>query len=148
MTGAVLQIRVAPQDRITMTLALSWFLPGRYWGEQELGHYYQNFYSSSEAVAVAESTTSRLTSVVDSILKWQQLCYDNSLPNSLQDAFVNSASVWGRTSLFTRDGRWRSFESHSCAQMEPPHIHMYRALGYALFLPQLETQVPLCSSFR
>jgi uncharacterized protein (DUF608 family) len=62
------------------------------WGDQDLGHYYQNFYSSSEHVAETAGSTSRLSRTVTSIINWQQLCYNNSLPHDLQDALVNSAA--------------------------------------------------------
>ena len=92
--GAVAaKISVAPRDRVTVTLALSWFYPKRRWGALDLGHYYQNLYSSSENVAEAEGSLPRLSRTVDSIVKWQQLCFNNSLPSDLQDALVGDVST-------------------------------------------------------
>src|SRR5208337_3097815 len=38
-------------------------------------------------------------------------------------------------------GRWRQWESFSCAGFEPEHIHLYRALPYAFFFPDLQKQL-------
>lgn len=121
----------------TLTFGLSWFYPHRMWGRTELGHFYHNLYDNAEHVAAAEAP--RLDETLQHILRWQSACFDNSLPAAVQDSLINTPAAWGKTALYTRDGRWRQFESHSCAQMEPPHIHSYRALGYILLLPSLES---------
>ena len=114
------------------------YLPNRVWGSTNLGHYYENFFESS--FDVVEKRAFRLPKILTNILAWQDVCFKNTFPDFLQDALVNSHATLGKTAMFTRDGRWRQFESHSCSQMEPPHIHMYRALGYKLFFPSLERQ--------
>lgn len=123
-----------------MTFALSWFFPHRLWGSTDLGHFYQNSFSSS--AEVASDVSGRLEEIVDGALAWQAVCFNNSFPEGLQDSLVNTPATWGKVSFWAKDGRWRNFESHSCTQMEPPHIHFYRALGYELFLPSIERQTP------
>merc|ERR1712048_1134105 len=93
---------------------------------------------------VAESlkVEGRLNEIVDAALAWQAACFNNTLSEGLQDSLVNTPATWGKVSFWTKDGRWRNFESHSCTQMEPPHIHFYRALGYELFHSSLERQTP------
>eukprot|EP01062_Namystynia_karyoxenos_P020533 TRINITY_DN17768_c0_g1_i1.p1 TRINITY_DN17768_c0_g1~~TRINITY_DN17768_c0_g1_i1.p1 ORF type:complete len:1046 (+),score=334.04 TRINITY_DN17768_c0_g1_i1:92-3139(+) len=131
---------LAAGQKVTLTFALTWFFPQRRWGETTLGHWYENNYTSSEDVAAQRGTESRLAATVESALAWQATCFNNSFSAALQDSLVNTPATWGKVSFWTRDGRWRNFESHACAQMEPPHIHFYRALGYNLFLPELEHQ--------
>lgn len=48
------------------------------------------------------------------------------------------AASLSRTGLFTKDGHYRQFESFSCAQMDPPHIHFYRAMAMTLVMPEIE----------
>eukprot|EP01065_Artemidia_motanka_P049055 TRINITY_DN804_c0_g1_i5.p1 TRINITY_DN804_c0_g1~~TRINITY_DN804_c0_g1_i5.p1 ORF type:complete len:885 (+),score=294.18 TRINITY_DN804_c0_g1_i5:94-2748(+) len=126
----------------TLTFALTWFFPNRLWGSELLGHYYSNNFTSSEDVAAKRGTAANLDAVVSKAAAWHSLCFNSSMPATLQDSLVNTPPVWGKTSFWTRDGRWRNFESHSCTQMEPPHIHFYRALGYQLFEPSIERQTP------
>jgi len=140
-TGAIsVRVPLEAKGNGHVILALSWFFPHRMWGSVDLGHFYQNFYNSSEHVAEKEGTPAHVREVEESGSKWQALCLNNSFPAFLQDVLMNSASVWGKTALYLRDGRWRNFESHSCSQMEPPHIHLPRSLGYILNMPSLERQ--------
>jgi len=127
---------------VTVTFALSWFFPHRLWGSVDLGHFYQNNFSSSLEVAENLRNVDRLQEIIDKALAWQSTCFNNTFPEGLQDSLVNTPPTWGKVSFWAKDGRWRNFESHSCTQMEPPHIHFYRALGYELFMPTLERQTP------
>ena len=99
----------------TLTFALSWYYPHHLWGSNNLGHYYEILYSSAEDVAAMEAP--RLGEIVDSIQKWHDVCFQNALPPSVQDSLVNTPATWGKTALFTKDSRWRQFESHSCTQV-------------------------------
>lgn len=132
------RIELAPGEERTMTIGLSWFFPIDLWGSTDIGHNYANNFGSS--VDVFDTQKHRVDEVLSDIHEWQTTCFNNSLETRLQDALVNSPSFWGKTALFTKDGRWRQFESHSCAQMEPPHIHLPRMLGYKLFFSDLERQ--------
>ena len=114
--------------------------------QDNLGHMYANSYHSSLDVVAKEANNA--IAALTWAQAWQTLCFNNSLPPEVKDSLVNTPAAWGKTALFTRDGRWRQFESHSCSQMEPPHIHFYRALGYALFLPAIERQTPRLYSER
>ena len=114
--------------------------------QDNLGHMYANSYDSAPDVVAKEA--SNAVAALTWAQAWQTLCFNNSLPTEVKDSLVNTPGAWGKTALFTRDGRWRQFESHSCSQMEPPHIHFYRALGYALFLPAIEQQTPRLYSER
>jgi len=141
--GAVAaKLRVPGGGSATVTLALSWYFPHRLWGSTDLGHFYENNFSSSLDVADYMRHEGRLEDIVQSALAWQATCFNNTFPEGLQDSLVNTPATWGKVSFWAKDGRWRNFESHSCTQMEPPHIHFYRALGYELFLPTLERQTP------
>ena len=144
--GFVVHAPAVPAGRtVHVTLALTWYFPNRLWGSTNLGHFYEQFYHSSVDVARAEANTERLASSESTGASYQSAIANASpkaIPAFLKDLLINSAGIWGRTSLYTRDGRWRNFESHSCAQMEPPHIHLPRSVGYILHFPQLEQQTP------
>ena len=102
---------------------------------QRVGNYYTKLYRG--AADVAERVLSRLAENRQSILEWQRLCFDNSLPEWLQDALLNSVATMAKTGMWIEDGRWRQWESFSCSALEPVHIHFYRSLPYMLFFPQL-----------
>ncbi len=124
-----------PGQRRTINLALAWYLPNRMHAGQRVGNYYTRLYRS--AADVAERVLSRLPEIRQSILEWQRLCFDNSLPGWLQDALVNSVATMAKTGMWIEDGRWRQWESFSCSALEPVHIHFYRSLPYMLFFPEL-----------
>ena len=139
--GAAKQASIAsrvvlePGQRRTINLALAWYLPNRMHAGQRVGNYYTRLYRG--AADVAERVLSRLAENRQSILEWQRLCFDNSLPEWLQDALLNSVATMAKTGMWIEDGRWRQWESFSCSALEPVHIYFYRSLPYMLFFPQL-----------
>jgi uncharacterized protein (DUF608 family) len=60
----------------------------------------------------------------------------------LQDALINSAGVFWKTSMWLADGKFRMYESHSCDDLQPPHLHFYRAQALQTLFPTLERQIP------
>lgn len=137
--GAVAWSSTVPKgSNSSVAIVLAWFFPHRQWATTDVGNYYSNFFSSAEdaAAVMAQNVTQTLTAIHD----WQKICFNDNYPEFLQDTLINSAGTFGKTSIFLRDGRWRQFESKSCSQMEPPHIHFYRALAYNFLMPSLERQ--------
>jgi non-lysosomal glucosylceramidase len=122
----------------TLTLVLAWDFPGRPYahGTERVGNYYSRLFTSAEDVA--EKVLARLPRTWQEIEEWQETCLDNDLPPWLQDALLNGVSTMAKTGLWSEDGRWRQWESFSCPNVEPVHIHWYRALPYAFFFPDLE----------
>jgi hypothetical protein len=103
------------------------------------GNYYTNLYQ--DASEVAERALGRLESTWEAIRGWQSTVFDNSLPEWLQDALINSLGTMYKTGMWLRDGRWRQWESFSCAGLDPLHIDTYRILPSAFFFPSLQKQL-------
>jgi uncharacterized protein (DUF608 family) len=74
---------------------------------------------------------------------WQRTMFRNSLPAWLQDALVNSVATLYKTGVWFGDGRFRQYESFSCAGLNPGHIDFYRILPYAFFFPGLDRNLLL-----
>ena len=57
--------------------------------------------------------------------------------------------VYTKTAMFTKgftgpeSARFRMWESHSCQDLQPPHIHFYRAQALQTLFPTLERQIPV-----
>ena len=137
--GAVAWTTTVPKNsNVSVALVLAWFFPSRHWSNKEIGNYYSNFLDSAEEEAAVMARN--VTQTLQAIHNWQALCFNADYPEFLQDTLINSAGTFGKTGIFLQDGRWRQFESKSCAQMEPPHIHFYRALAYIFLMPSLERQ--------
>lgn len=135
--GAVtVRVALAPHESRTVTFVLSWYFPYRPHGTEVPGNYYTNLFTSAEDVAGKVIT--RLPDTWDATHQWHQLCFDNSLPEWLQDAMANSMATMFKTGMWFTDGRWRQWESFSCAIVEPIHIHFYRSLPYVWFFPKLQ----------
>jgi non-lysosomal glucosylceramidase len=124
-----------PGEQRTIPLALAWYLPNRMHAGQRVGNYYTQFYRS--AADVADKVLARQADHLESMLQWQHLCFDNTLPEWLQDALVNSPATMAKTGMWFEDGRWRQWESFSCSAVDPVHIYFYRSLPYMLFFPEL-----------
>ena len=115
---------------------LAWHLPERPHADERLTNHYAPRFRDAPDVA-ARAARGR-QSALQSILQWQRLCFDNSLPAWLQDAMVNSLGTMAKTGMWLADGRWRQWESFSCPNLDPVHIQFYRVLPYAWFFPQLK----------
>jgi non-lysosomal glucosylceramidase len=130
---------IPPKQEREVTFVLAWFLPKRYFKDQMPGNYYTRLYS--DAGDVATKVLSRIPDTQKAILAWQKLIFDNSLPTWLQDGLINSVATMYKTGLRFEDGRWRQWESFSCAGLDPVHIDFYRSLPYAFFFPELQKQL-------
>jgi uncharacterized protein (DUF608 family) len=137
--GAVaLKLRVPAGATKQIHFVLAWYFPNRTAGHdsERVGNYYARLFKGAEAVA--DRSLTQLQSIWQSLSEWQRICFDNDLPDWLQDAMINTASTMAKTGMWAEDGRWRQWESFSCSAIDPIHIHWYRALPYALFFPSLE----------
>ena len=119
-----------------VSFVLAWHLPERPHADERLTNHYAPRFRDAPDVA-ARAARGR-QSALQSILQWQRLCFDNSLPAWLQDAMVNSLGTMAKTGMWLADGRWRQWESFSCPNLDPVHIQFYRVLPYAWFFPQLK----------
>jgi len=124
-----------PGQTKLITVVLSWYFPYRKHAVDVTGNYYVNLFDNVDQVT--EGIINNLPGIIDDINKWHQLCYNNTLPEWLQEAMVNSVATMAKTGMWYEDGRWRQWESFSCPAVDPVHIHFYRCLPYAWFSPEL-----------
>ena len=125
-------------ENVSVVFVLAWYFPHRHWSNTDIGNYYSLFFDSVDDVV--SSVVHNASHSLQSILNWQKLVFSPSYPEFLQDSLINSPTPFYKSAMFLRDGRWRQFESRSCSQMEPPHIHFYRAFAYWTLFPSLERQ--------
>ena len=122
-----------------VTFILVWYLPNRPFLTSNPGNYYATLYRNAEDVA--DKVAGWLGTAWRTMLEWQQLMRDNSLPDWLQDSLINSIASMYKTGMRFRDGRWRQWESFACADMDPGHIDFYEVLPYVFFYPELRKQI-------
>ena len=140
-------ISIPPKSSGQIVILLTWFFPHHFWATEDIGNFYQNFYTSADDVA--DKTAKNLVPILQAVKDWnEEMSFTHSQPkfneafpsNFLDDSLMNSASTALKTTMFLRDGRWRQWESKSCSQMEPPSIHGYRSLFYIMNFPELQRQ--------
>jgi non-lysosomal glucosylceramidase len=135
-TALVAQAKLPPHGSQTISYVLAWHFPFRPFKSQVPGNYYTRLYTSADDVA--EKVLARLPETLSAIRGWQRTIFDNSLPDWLQDWLVNSVATMYKTGMRFADGRWRQWESFSCAGLDPVHIDFYRILPYSFLFPDLE----------
>ena len=133
------EVTLQPSETKVVTLALSWYFPFRMHYDELIGNNYTNIFDSSSDVAI--TAFARLPETMAGILEWNKSCLDNSLPDWLQDSLLNSLGTMFKVSIWTKDGRYRQFESFSCSDIEATHIHFARSLPYEFFFPELKKQL-------
>ena len=134
--GAVaINSRLAPGQTQLKTFALAWHFPDRPFAQEIVGNRYADLYEDAERVA--ETALGRLQETCDGVREWHELCFDNTLPEWLQDAMVNSLGTTAKTGMWVGDGRWRQWESFSCSQVDPIDVYFYRSLPYQFFFASL-----------
>ena len=149
--GAVAASVVVPKGEVkVVSIVLSWYFPHHVWDGEfatNYGNFYTNHWGSAEEVArgAAKNKSQSLQNALD----YHKTFLDTDLPVYLKDALINSAGVFTKTAMFTKgfDGpgsaRFRMWESHSCQDLQPPHIHFYRAQALQTLFPTLERQIPV-----
>ena len=128
-----------PGQTKLITVVLSWYFPYRRHSGEVPGNNYTNLYNNVNQVT--DRFIGKLPYIINDIGKWHQLCFNNKLPQWLQEAMVNSVATMAKTGMWFKDGRWRQWESFSCPAVDPVHIHFYRSLPYAWFFPELGRSV-------
>ncbi|MGQ9788973.1 MAG: GH116 family glycosyl-hydrolase [Candidatus Hadarchaeaceae archaeon] len=122
----------------TITFVMPWYFPYRPHTEEILGNYYSNLYTSADVWLI------KLSHGYHQLGKQSasgMICFDNFLPDWLQDVLINSAATMYKTGMWFKDGRWRQWESFSCPVVDPLHIHFYRSLPYAFFFFNLQQNI-------
>jgi non-lysosomal glucosylceramidase len=137
--AATANVTLKPGETKTVSFILAWYLPTRPFLTENPGNYYATLYQS--AGDVAEKVAARLQDDWRSMLQWQRAMRGNSLPDWLQDSLINSVATMYKTGMRFRDGRWRQWESFSCADVDPGHIDLYDAIPYMFFYPELRKQI-------
>jgi len=132
-------IKIPPKESREVTYVLAWYLPKRSFKDQVPGNYYTRLYSSADDVA--SKALARLPETQKAIRDWQALIFNNSLPDWLEDSLINSVATMYKTGMRLADGRWRQWESFSCAGLDPVHIDFYRILPYTFFFLDLQKQL-------
>ena len=139
-------ITVPKESVKSFILTFSWFFPHKtFAGYSEnvynatLGQYYSNFFGDSKDVNDYVIHNLTINSILQNIYSWQMLwvnATNNLFPEYLKDILHNQPSALRTGMYFKNDSNkvngWVQFESYSCAQVEPPHIHGYRQLAYQL----------------
>ena len=127
-------VTLAAGERVLFEFVLSWDFPHHFWNSKDT-HNRNNFScdqgnfagaanASLRPALTAATWTHKNRALIDAqAVAWHSLCTDNDFPDWLSDALINSVATLYKTSLWTRDGRWRMWESHSDADLQPPHIH-------------------------
>ena len=140
--GAIaVEFKLAPGESRMVSFVMSWLLPHRTHAGEVVGNYYSSLYTSADDVS--EDVIGRISEDLEGILEWQTACFDNSLPEWLQDSLINSPATvyktgfWMNASFYTDDIGWRQFESFSCPNVSPVHIDFYRSIPCILFFPEL-----------
>jgi non-lysosomal glucosylceramidase len=134
--GLVARAKLPPHGSQVISYVLAWYFPYRPFKSQIPGNYYTRLYASADDVA--EKVLARLPDTLKAIRDWQRMIFDSSLPDWLQDWLVNSVATMYKTGMWFADGRWRQWESFSCAGLNPVHIDFYRILPYSFLFPDLE----------
>ena len=130
-TGFVLE----PRASRTTSFILSWHFPNRDIGSESVGNFYTTKYASTREVN--QHLERNLPDLWSSMQRWQQLCLDNSLPASVQDALLNSISLLYKNTFATSDGRWRHWDSFANPGISSLDQQLYRAFPLLFFAPDV-----------
>lgn len=129
------QFVLEPGASRTASLILSWNFPNRYIAGEQVGNLYSKRFTTTRAVN--QHIERRLPDLWQSMQDWQQLCLENSLPSSIQDALVNSLSLLYKTTFSTADGRWRHWDSFANPGISSLDQLMYRIFPLLFFAPDV-----------
>lgn len=131
--------KITPGETKTITIGMGWYFPNLPISVEVVGNYYTNLFSNSSDVLNHAFET--LPDLWAGIAEWNRTCFDNTLPGWLQDAMVNSIATMVKTGIWTKDGRFRQWESFACPNIDPIHIHFARSLPYELFFPEFKQSI-------
>ena len=124
---------VAPGASLRLGLVFSWHLPHRWHANSPVGNYYTNLFDNASHVA-ARALASEEHLLRTNFL-WNQAVHRSGLSLALRHLLLNSLGTFIKTGVWTADGRWRQFESFSCNDLEPVHLHVsYLSMAWNISL--------------
>jgi hypothetical protein len=137
--GLSISRHIPAGERVRMTLVFSWYLPFREHAGQKVGNAYAHRFAN--ASHVARHTLDREAHMLEKVLAWNQGLYRTGLPVHMSHMLLNSLGTFVKTGLWTGDGRWRQYESFSCNDVEPVHLHGYRSIPLTYLFPDLTENI-------
>jgi len=137
--GLSISRHIPAGERVRMTLVFSWYLPFREHAGQKVGNRYAHRFVN--ASHVARHTLDREAHMLEKVLAWNQGLYHTGLPVHMSHMLLNSLGTFVKTGLWTGDGRWRQYESFSCNDVEPVHLHGYRSIPLTYLFPELTENI-------
>ncbi|MDZ4701482.1 MAG: GH116 family glycosyl-hydrolase [Rhodothermales bacterium] len=126
---------VEPGATQAVTFVLSWHFPNRTFNGANIGQGYAGRHTS--APDAAKAFIDRLPDVWNSLSTWQALCFDNSMPDALQDALANSPSILAKSAVFTGTQHWRFWDTFAAPSLSGLPTSLHRAMPLALFFPDI-----------
>ena len=139
--GAVsTQFVIEPGATRTVSMILAWHFPHRPFAGAIVGNAYTNrFRSASEA---ATQINRKLPQIWRSLLSWDVLCTENTLPRPVHRALRNSLAQLYKTTFCTAGGRWRSWDSYATPNLCSLSEQLFRAVPLMLLYPEaLQSQL-------
>lgn len=110
-----IKFSVAPGLSETASLSLGWYYPDRDHMGQTVGNFYATLWESS--VEVAQNALAEAPSMLEDIGKLHDIFFGSSLPDYLQDFYVNSLSHF-RSAWWDKSGRNRQWEAYDCVNID------------------------------
>ena len=122
-------------ETVRLGIVFAWHLPFRLHAGEMVGNAYAARFEDARHVARHAILTE--TRMLHGVLQWNDAIYSSGLPRAMRHMLANSVATFVKTGIWTADGRWRQFESFSCNDMEPVHLHGYRSILLTYLFPQL-----------
>ncbi|XP_023931770.1 uncharacterized protein LOC106167159 [Lingula anatina] len=134
MHGAMaLSTTLQPGKEKSVTLILSWYYPNRDFKRRIYGNFYKHLFADS--IDVAQQMAVALPHTIGNITLMQNSLFNSSLPEFLQDIYVNSLGHI-RSAFWLADGRWRQWEAYDCPDTDSVHNDGERHIPYITFFPE------------
>ena len=137
--AAATSVLVEPGTSRTVTFILSWFFPNRVIAGSPVGNGYAARYTS--ASDVNSDVVSRLPEIWRSLRAWDTLLHASTLPSNLQNGLRNSLGQLFKTSFYSSDDRWRSWDSFSDPSLSSMEENLHRALPLLYLAPEMLTSL-------
>ena len=131
-------VTLRPGETKTVSLVLAWHFPYRthFSNRQRTGNYYAKLYK--DAGEVAEKVLGRLPGTWQNLLQWQKLCFDNGLPDWLQDRAAQQPRHDGQDGHVDRGRPLAAMGELSPARQSTPCTSTLPLAALCVTVPELQ----------
>lgn len=130
-------VRLAPGEKQTVRLVLSWYFPNHYSASgRRLGHYYENLYH--DAAEANRFLVEHKDLALDKAVQLSETLYRTDMPEVYSDCWSSHLATIVKSAWYLKDGKFGLWEGQGFCGFHTTDITYHASFGLLALFPDLQ----------